>query len=75
METTKKRPVPIENRITVNVETLAAMLDCGRGTAMKIGERAGARVNIGGSRVLFSVSKVRRYIDEHTGQEGEETCE
>lgn len=48
--------------LTVDIEKLSAMLSCGHATARKIGEQAGARVVLG-RRVLYSVEKVRRYID------------
>lgn len=69
MEKTKQRVVPddMRNRLTVNTETLAAMLDCGRVTATKIGTEAGARIQIG-NRVLFRVPAIERYLDERTGQ-------
>lgn len=65
MEKMKKREVPVEmgNRLTVNTETLAAMLDCGRSTAMKIGTEAGAKIKIG-QRTLFRVPVIERYLDE-----------
>lgn len=69
MEKMKQRIIPNENRITVNTETLAAMLDCGRASAVKIGTAAGARIQIG-NRVLFKVSAVERYINEQVGKKG-----
>lgn len=67
MKKTKDRDdlIPIEYRITVSTETLAAMLDCGRATAMKIGTDAGAKIKAG-QRTLWNVNVIRRYIDEHT---------
>lgn len=50
-----------EQPITVNIERLAAMLSCGRATARKIGEQAGAKIVIG-RRVLYSVEKVKKYL-------------
>ena len=52
----------IESRITINTETLAECLDCGKNTAVKIGEAAGARIQIG-KRVLWNVHKVQQYLD------------
>ena len=52
-----------ENRIAVDIEGLSAMLSCGNATARKIGEDARARITIG-RRVLYSVSKVERYLNE-----------
>jgi hypothetical protein len=51
-----------DNHLFVNAESLAAMLDCGRLTADKIGKAAGARVQIGKS-VRYSVEKVKNYLD------------
>lgn len=50
-----------EQPITVNIERLAAMLSCGRATARKIGEQAGAKIVIG-RRGLYSVEKVKKYL-------------
>ena len=47
--------------ITVDVHTLAAMLSCGVTTARKVGEQAGARIQIG-RRVLYSVDAVKKYL-------------
>lgn len=63
MQKTREYSHNTKNRLTVNANTLAGMLDCGRATAVKIGTEAGARVQIG-TRVLFKVSEVERYIDE-----------
>jgi hypothetical protein len=52
--------------ITVDAPTLASMLNCGRATATKIGNEAGARVQIG-RRVLYRVSKVEQYLDTIQG--------
>lgn len=51
-----------EQPLTVDIENLSAMLSCGHATARKIGEQAGARIIIG-RRVLYSVDKVRHYLD------------
>ena len=48
--------------ITVDIDGLAAMLSCGKTTAKKIGEQAGARIVIG-RRVLSSVGHIRQYIE------------
>ena len=42
-----------EQPIAVDIEGLSAMLSCGRATARKIGEQAGAKIVIG-RRVLYS---------------------
>ena len=47
-----------EQPIAVDIEGLSAMLSCGRATARKIGEQAGAKIVIG-RRVLYSIEKSR----------------
>jgi hypothetical protein len=64
MNMTKKRET--EKILTVDVDGLAAMLSCGRATARKIGEDAGARVNYG-RRVLYCVSKIEKYLENVSG--------
>lgn len=61
MEPTPKHGVN-ENTIAVNTNNLKEILDCGYATAVKIGDLAGARVQIG-KRVLWNINKVRDYID------------
>lgn len=61
MKKTKDRET--DKLLSVDVEKLAAMLSCGQATAKKIGEEAGARIVIG-RRVLYSVSKVQKYIEK-----------
>ena len=51
-----------ENRLTVDIEGLMAMLSCGEVTAKKIADYAEARVIIG-RRVLYNVDKIKRYLD------------
>lgn len=55
--------IDLKDRITVNANTLAGMLDCGRATAVKIGTEAGARIQIG-NRVLFKVDAIKGYLNE-----------
>ncbi len=63
MRKTKDRQSNI--RIAVDIETLSAMLSCGRDTAKKIGEDAGARIYVG-RRVLYSVPKIESYLENIT---------
>ena len=65
MNKTKNRINSIEDkdRLTVNTDTLAAMLDCGRATAARIGAEAGAKIKIG-SRTLYRVPVIEHYLDE-----------
>ena len=51
-----------QNRLTVAVERLVAMLSCGEVTAKKIADYAEARVVVG-RRVLYNVDKIKKYID------------
>lgn len=51
-----------EKMIAVDIERLSAMLSCGYATARKIGEQAHAKIIIG-RRVLYSVEKVRGYLN------------
>lgn len=50
-------------KIAVNIDELSGMLSCGKYTARKIGEEAEARIIIG-RRVLYSVDKVQKYLDQ-----------
>lgn len=61
MNKTKDREA--NEQITVDIEKLSAMLSCGRATARKIGEQAEAKICIG-RRVLYSVDRVRKYIND-----------
>ena len=59
----KTKTIEASNKVAVNAETLAKILDCGRPTAMRIGAEAGARIQIG-KRVLYKVDKVEKYLDK-----------
>ncbi len=61
-KTSINKSAGMNNRMTVNSETLANYLDCGRATAVKIGEAAGAKIQIG-KRVLWNTEKVKQYLD------------
>ncbi|MBO5031081.1 MAG: hypothetical protein J6D08_04185 [Lachnospiraceae bacterium] len=58
--------------LTVNAETLAGMLDCGRATAVKIGADAGAKIQIG-RRTLYKVSAIERYLSSLSSVQNEQT--
>lgn len=49
-------------KLAVTTEGLQSLLDCGRPTAVEIGTKAQARIEIG-KRVLWNVNKVQRYLD------------
>lgn len=54
--------ITLSDRISVNTETLANYLDCGRSTAVKIGTDANAKIIIG-KRVLWNINKIKEYLD------------
>ena len=56
-----------EKFLTVNADTLAGMLNCGRATAVKVGTDAGAKIQIG-RRTLYKVSIVEKYLDALSGE-------
>lgn len=62
MRETKKRILESGEMLAVDIEGLAARLSCGQATARKIGEDACAKIIIG-RRVLYSVSKVEKYLE------------
>lgn len=51
------------NNLAINTNTLMKILNCGRYTAVKIGDNAGARVSIG-KRVLWNMKKIQKYLDD-----------
>ena len=51
-----------EKFLTVNADTLAGMLNCGRATAVKIGTDAGAKIQLG-RRTLYKVSIIEKYLE------------
>lgn len=57
----KKLVREADEKITVDIDSLSAMLSCGHATARKIGEQAETRICIG-KRVLYSVDRVKKYI-------------
>ena len=61
IKTKNHKDIAKGNRLTVTTETLAEYLDCGRATAVKIGDSAGARVQIG-RRVLWNIEVIQNYL-------------
>lgn len=55
-----------EKVLTTDATGLAGMLECGLATATRIGNEAGARIQIG-RRVLYKVSKVEEYLNTLAG--------
>lgn len=64
----KTKTVATSGKVSVNAETLAKILDCGRSTAVKIGTESCARFQIG-KRVLYKVDKVEAYLNGLAEQE------
>ena len=60
MRKTKERET--DQLLAVDIDKLSGMLFCGQATVRQIGEDAGERIMIG-RRVLYSVSKVERYLE------------
>lgn len=56
-----------DKNISVSAEELAAMLGCGRATAVKIGSQAKAKIQIG-RRVLYKLDLVEKYLNEIAGE-------
>lgn len=67
MRRTLERDKDVKNNLTVNADTLAGMLDCGRATAVKIGVDAGAKIQIG-RRTLYKVSVIEKYLAALSGE-------
>lgn len=63
MQKTKKYQMDLDKRILITTEELQSLLGVGRYSAVKTGEQALAKVQIG-RRVLWSVAKVNEYIRE-----------
>lgn len=63
----KKLERKSENVLTTDGNGLAGMLGCGLTTAIKIGNEAGARIQMG-RRVLYKVSKVEDYLNARAGK-------
>ena len=59
----KTNTIETENKITVDINGLQAMLSIGRNTAAEIGEKAGAVIRIG-RRKLYNVSKIEAYMNK-----------
>lgn len=60
MNATQNREIQTD-KILVDTEGLKTLLSCGRMSAMKLGNMAGARVDVG-RRVLWNTDKIRKYL-------------
>ena len=48
--------------LTVSTRGLMALLNCGKPTAIKIGDSAGARITVG-RKVLWNVKVIEQYLN------------
>lgn len=62
MRKTRTTQVSMDD-LTVDTAGLQCLINAGRKTAVDIGMAAGARITIG-RRVLWNVSKIRKYLDD-----------
>lgn len=60
--TTKFDNIDTQDKIAITTGELQSMLSCGRDSAVRIGEAAEARIQIG-KRVFWNVNKIKVYID------------
>lgn len=65
MNKTTESTINFNDRICVTINELCSLLSCGKKTANEIAEKANARIYIG-KRVLFSVDKIRQYINQES---------
>jgi hypothetical protein len=60
--TTTRGEMLLKEKITIDTGELQQVLSCGRATAVDIGTKAGARIQIG-KRVLWNVDRLKNYLD------------
>lgn len=70
----KRNNYETDNKITVDINELQGMLSVGKNTARDIGEKANAIIRIG-SRTLYSVEKIKAYMDKQIGGEKNDRSE
>ena len=58
----KTNRIETDNKVTVDIVGLQALLSCGIVTAKQIAEKAGATLCIGRRR-LYNVEKIKEYIN------------
>lgn len=61
----KTNVIESDNKISVDINGLQAMLSCGKNTAIAIGDQAGAVIRVG-RRKLYNVQKIQAYMDKLT---------
>ena len=65
MNKTTESELDISKKILVNTKELQIMLSCGRFSAVKIGDDAGARIEVG-KRVLWNRKRIEKYLGDIT---------
>ena len=70
MQKTTDSAVLLSEKMALDTTDLMQVLSCGRETAVKIGEAAGAKINIGNRRVLWNAKKISIYLDAITTEQG-----
>ena len=60
--TTTRGEMLLKEKITIDTGELQQVLSCGRATAVDIGTKAGARIQLG-RRVLWNVDRLKNYLD------------
>ena len=63
MNKTTESRLDISQKILINTIELQTLLSCGRYSAVKIGEDANARIDVG-KRVLWNRKKVEKYLSD-----------
>lgn len=64
--TRKYDELRLTDKMALSATDLMQMLSCGRATAEKIGEAAGARIKVG-RRVLYNAERIRNYLERVAG--------
>ena len=61
-----KKEIEKKNYVTVSTSTLVELLNCGKQTAIEIGNKANAKICIG-RRVLWNMKLIQEYLDTIAG--------
>jgi len=62
----KTNEYKVDEVLAVDIKGLQGMLSCGANTAKDIATKAKAIVPIGGRRCLYSVEKIREYLNNES---------
>lgn len=64
MQKTKTYEGQTLGKLAVTTRELAQMLGCGEYSAKQVGEKSGARLDLGTRRTLWNVNIIREYLDK-----------